>query len=329
MGTLKGDQKNEILSRLDAEPIAKKEFNKIKNAWALAATKKEMPGYQLESLYLDFKKRLGAKRKPARQHILGYARYAAVFIFAIGISTLVFYVQSNRFNDLNAKTKYTTAIADNGQISKIILPDSSVVWLNSGSKITYNNNFSINNREIALSGQAFFKVTKNEKIPLKVFCDQLEVRVLGTCFNVTAYPEDKNIVVALESGKVDMWNSKIKSFHYELNPGEMARYELLSGKVSLEEVNLKKFTSWKEGILIFRDEPMAEVIPRLERRYNIDIEVAQADIYQSVFTATIKNETLDEIFKSISFACSIHYTIIPGDTLSDKTRIVLKNKSHN
>lgn len=326
MGTLKGDRKNEILSQLDKNVKEKKEYRKVKNAWALASTKKKMPDYQLENLYLDFRQKLAKEQKTRRLNTSGYLKYAAVFILAIGLSSLFFYFQPQHLSDLN--TQYTTAIAEHGQISKIILPDSSVVWLNSGTTIAYNNNFAVNNREIKLSGQAFFDVTKNKKIPLQVFCNKLEVKVLGTKFDVSAYPEDKNIHVFLESGKVEILNPVEKSFHYELNPGEMTRYDKSSKHLSLRKNFSNQFTAWKDGVLIFRDEPMSEVIPKLQRRYDIDIEVAQSDIYESVFTATIKNETLEEIFKSISYACSVQYQIIKGENLNSKTKIILTTNSN-
>lgn len=325
-GNLKGDAKKAVLSQLDEDQPAREEFRKIKNAWALASSTKEMPDYQIENLYLNFKKRLATKQKTFRLSSYDLLKYAAVFIFAVGLSSLFFYSEPHFFSDRKPAQHITTVIADNGQVSKIILPDSSVVWLNSGTQITYNTNFAVNNREINLSGQAFFQVTRNKKIPLKVFCNNLEVKVLGTKFDVSAYPDDKNIRVALESGKVEMLNTKIKSFRYELKPGEMAQYDKFSENVSLKKVNLQKFTSWKDGVLIFRDDPMYEVIAKLKRRYDINIEVGQPDIYKSVFTATIKNETLEEIFKSIGFSCSVRYKIIRGENLNTRTKVILTNK---
>ena len=326
MGNLKGDAKKAVLSQLDEDQSARDEFRKIKNAWALVSSTKKMPEYQVEHLYLDFKKRLAARPKTVRLNSYSVLKYAAVFILAIGISSLFFYSQSHFFSPQRLEIHYTTVFADNGQISKILLPDSSVVWLNSGTKITYNTNFAVNNREIKLVGQAFFKAAKNKKIPLKVFCNNIEIKVLGTRFDVCAYPNDKNINVVLESGKVEILNPKIKSFSYELNPGEMAQYDTLSGNVSMKKVNLERFTSWKDGILIFRDDPMSDVLVKLKRRYDLDIEVGNSDIYKSVFTATIKNESLEDIFKSIGFSCSVRYKIIRGENLNTRTKVILTSK---
>lgn len=323
-GTLKGEPKNEILSELNQDQRAKEEFTKIKNAWALASTSRKMPDYLVEHLYLDFRKQMNRKRKTIVS-LPSFLKYAAVFIIAIGMTSLFYYFKSENFNPSPAP-HFNTVIAENGQISKVILPDSSVVWLNSGTQINYRSDFSVSDREISLTGQAFFQVTKNEKLPLKVRCRDLEVKVLGTRFDVSAYPEDKNVRVFLESGKVEIRNSTAPSSSYNLNPGEMAEYNKQSGNMSRSKPDPGKFISWKEGILVFRDDPMEEVIPRLQRRYNIEIDVASPAIYQSVFTATLKNETLEEVFKSISFACSVHYQILKEEDLNTKTKVSLYNR---
>jgi ferric-dicitrate binding protein FerR (iron transport regulator) len=324
LGNLKKDRKKEIFAELDKDQEAREEFRKIKNIWALASSKKEMPEYELENLYLNFKRQLEENKRKFSLHLHSYWKYAAVFLLAIGLSSLFFYVRSDRrYTGSGPESHFTTVFADNAQISRIILPDSSVVWLNSGTKISYNSNFALNNREIKLNGQAFFQVKKNEKIPLKVFCNDLEVRVLGTRFDVSAYPEDKSIDIVLESGRVEMFNSKNKQFHYKMKPGEMVRYDPVSGGLLRENVDPGLFTSWKKGILIFRNDPMTEVISKLQRKYDVDIEVRQPEIYSSIFTATIKNETLEEIIKSISYACSVHYRIIKSNDLTTKTKVIL------
>ncbi|HKJ41831.1 MAG TPA: FecR domain-containing protein [Sunxiuqinia sp.] len=323
IGQLGKDHKEELLSQLDQDSESKKEFGKLKNAWALASSQKKMPDYQKEKLYLDFKEQLENRKSKGRVRALNFWRYAAVFILAVGLSSLFFYTSPNFISQLASGTHFTTAIAENGQISKVILPDLSVVWLNSGSTIKYNNNFDVNNREIQLTGQAFFQVTKNKHLPLKVFSKNLEVKVVGTRFDVSAYPEDHEIKVVLERGKVIMHNTKIRESHYELNPGEMAQFDPSSGKVARKKVNPKRFISWKDGILIFRDDPMAEVIPQLQRRYNVNIIVKDPKIFNSVFTATIKDETLEDILKSISFACHVHYQIIKGNNLTSQKEVIL------
>jgi ferric-dicitrate binding protein FerR (iron transport regulator) len=320
-GNAETDTKRSVLSSLEEEQDAKEEYNRLKNSWALLASEKEMSSYQIENLYLNFKDQLKSKKHPRILNFNTLLRYAAIFIFAVGLSTLYFHNQNS--NQLLKTTGLFEAsvVAENGQRSKIVLPDSSVVWLNSGTIVSYSRNFAIHDREIKLSGQAFFQVTKNKDIPFVVNCDNLKVKVLGTRFDVNAYSDNGTINVALESGSVELLHSKNESFHYKIVPGEMAQYDVHTNNVVIKEVNIDQVTGWKEGILSFKDSPMKEVILQLERKYNVEIEVKNPIIYQSVFTATIKNETLDEVIRSIEYACSIHCNIIRSGDKSVKTKV--------
>lgn len=323
VGDAEAETKQSVLSNIDLEKDSKDEYNRLKNTWALLASEKQMPSYQVEELYLNFRQQLNSRKRSFKLNVYSYLKYAAIFILAIGLSSLYFYYQNADQISRTSQLFDTSVLAENGQRSKIILPDSTVVWLNSGTKITYNNNFGYNNREIKLIGQAFFQVTKNKEIPLVVHCKELKVKVLGTMFDVNAYSNNETISVALQSGNVELFHSKNESFKYELVPGEMAQYDIHSAKVVIKEVNVGRITAWTDGILYFNDSPMKEVLIQLERKYNIDIEVENPEIYKSVFTATIKNETLEEIFQSIGYSCSVSCRIVRGEKRDVKTKITI------
>ena len=252
-------------------------------------------------------------------------KYAAVFILAIAVSSLFFYLKQNGPRpDLNVES-YTTAIAENGQISKLILPDSSVVWLNSGTQIKYPTDFAIKKRDVFLDGQAFFQIKRNTQMPFKVFCRDVEVRVLGTCFNINAYPEEQEIKVVLESGKVELLKSSDNQFKYTLEPGQKLTYNHVSDDVIIREVELDRYVKWKEGVLIFRKDPMPEVVPVLQRKYNIDLEMDVPDLDNYLFTATITDESLNEIVKSIAFTCRADFKIIKN--ADKKTKVIITNNN--
>lgn len=323
VGDVEDETKHSILSSIDLGKDSKEEYNRLKNAWALLASEKEMPSYQVEELYLNFQQQLNSRKRSFKLNANSYLKYAAIFILSIGLSSLYFYYQNDNQISRTSQLFDTSVVAENGQRSKIILPDSTLVWLNSGTKVTYNNNFGYNNREIKLIGQAYFQVTKNTEIPLVVHCNELKVKVLGTRFDVNAYSNNETINVALQSGSVELLHSKNKSFQYDLVPGEMAQYDIHSEKVVVNEANVGRITAWTDGILYFNDSPMKEVLIQLERKYNIIIEVKNPKIYNSVFTATIKNETLEEIFRSIGYSCSVRYRIVRGEERGVKTKITI------
>ncbi|MGQ8338273.1 FecR family protein [Sunxiuqinia sp. A32] len=323
LGKLKVSDKDNILSEMETNPEMKEEYRKIKNVSALISSKKEMDEYKVEELYLNFRKQLDSRKKKSTVRYMGILKYAAVFVLAFGIASLIYFNQLKQTSSAVA-THSTAVFAENGQISKVVLPDSTIVWLNSGTKVVYNSLFGITNRDIQLVGQAFLDVTKNKELPLRVLCDDFQVNVLGTRFDVSAYPEDGQIHVFLERGKVELSKLNDETFVYSMDPGEFAEYDKTTGKVLLEKTADSSVTLWKDGVLVFKDGEMSEVLSRLKRKYNIDIEVLDADVYNSVFNATIKNESLDEIFGLIAYACSIDYKIEKPTDTARKKKVILE-----
>jgi ferric-dicitrate binding protein FerR (iron transport regulator) len=247
---------------------------------------------------------------------------AAVFFFVVGCSGLLIYLARENAEPQIAET-FTTVSTNNGQSSKIFLPDSSVVWINSGTKLSYNTNFAVNKREIKLSGQAFFEVARNEQMPMTVACKDIEVKVLGTRFDVSSYPEDNSIDVVLESGSIQLQKSKDHSLIQMVKPGEMAEFNIDKRELSISKVDCNNFTSWKDGILIFKDQPMKNVLEKLERWYNIDIEVKSDKVNQLIFNATIINESVEELFDLMKYTCAINYSIIPSRNPAVPVKVII------
>lgn len=309
-GNSSGNEKRAIWSEIENDKEAKAEYNEIKNTWALLSSTKEMPVEEANDMYSRFLEHLPSASNTRRMRQNNLFKYAAIFILGVAITSLTVYFTESKGWLGSDKEFVQTVVADKGQISKVILPDSSVVWINSGSKITYNSRFAGNNRKIELVGQAFFQAAHNERIPLVVDVNGFLVEVLGTKFDVNAYSVEKNILVVLESGRVDLHQSSDRNFKYTLSPGEMATFNPKDKSLTIDKVKPELFSSWKEGVLIFRDKPMTEVLDALQRRYNVDIEVKDADIYNSVFTARLSDEPLDKVLKSIEFSCSVKATLI-------------------
>lgn len=309
-GNIALDRKKEVFSIIKEESENEELYRKAKITWALMSSAQKMPDYEIEKSYKRLNSRISTKQ--GFQKILPtYVRYAAAVVLLVGFSTIMFYLGRRDNLNLVSELKYTSVVADKGQISKVILPDSSIVWINSGTTLTYDNNFSQNNRNLSLKGQAFFEVRKNKHLPLIVTSGDLQVKVLGTRFDVKAYSEDDEIKVMLESGTVELLNSKDKSFVYRMIPGQMASYDLQSNKVEMETVANQNYSSWKTGKLIFIDTPMAEVIKSLKRKFDVEIEVGNTSVYRSVFNANFKNESMKEILDYIQFSCHVNYTIVP------------------
>ena len=315
-----------VLAEIEQDKEAQKVYNELKNIWALLSSTKEMPLAEANEMYSRFKKQLPSASNNRRMRLGNLFKYAAIFILGVMITSLSVYLTERKGWMGSDKEFIQTVVADKGQISKVILPDSSMVWINSGSKITYNSKFARNNRKIDLVGQAFFHAAHNEKIPFVVDVNGFLVKVLGTKFDVNAYSGEKNIRVVLESGRVELYQLSNHDFKYTLSPGEMATFNLEDKKLTIDKVKPELFSSWKEGVLIFRDKPMTEVLDELQRRYNIDIEVKDHDIYKSVFTARLSDEPLDKVLKSMEFSCSLKATIIHDPQKTDSALKVILSK---
>ena len=158
-----------------------------------------------------------------------------------------------------------------GKTSEIILPDGTHVYLNAGSRLIYPDFFADKTREVFLVGEAFFDVEHNDQQPFVVQTTDIRVRVLGTQFNVSAYPSDNIIETVLTRGKVrlEQNNTGMFSETTELSPGQLAAFSKKERTTRLKEVDIENYTLWKEGLLKFESTDLSRVVKRLERYFNI------------------------------------------------------------
>ncbi len=243
-------------------------------------------------------------------------RVAAVFIIGLLFSGLWLYLQNNSVN--NNISPQTVSIPY-GATTQFQLPDGSAVWLNSGSVLTYSGNFS-KQRKVELKGEAFFDVTKS-KTPFRVNTSDGTIEVLGTAFNVQAYSNDE-LTVTLVRGIVNVTSHGQKQ-KIMLKPGEQVRLE--QNRLVKNKVNTELFTSWKEGKLIFSREPFPDMIKRLERWFNVEIEHAGYDFDEVWFSGTIEGETLTEVMDMICKAAPVRYSYNSKDR---KIKIEPKNETN-
>lgn len=297
------------------------EFQRIKQEWTTEVRKETMPSEFAQDWKAIQGKMMAQLQQEVqqKQRTLNFFRYAAIFMVLIAVPSLLYIFSQNQ---PAAPLVYTTVAADYGQISKAILPDSSVVWVNSGSSIKYNNQFSASNRDIELEGEAFFKVTRNADLPLIVTNSDLKVKVLGTEFSVSAYPEEPNIHVILEKGKVELTSASNTRFRQEMKPGEMATFSKIKKELALTAVNTSLYTSWKDGLINIYNLPLSELVIKLEKRFNQKFLVDE-QIKDVPYTFTIKNEDLSSVL-------SLMEKITPVQAIQREHVIELKhNKNKN
>jgi len=259
---------------------------------------------------------------------------AAAILFIPLLITSFLYIYEN-LNKSKGEQQYTEINATFGSKLRTQLPDGSVVWLNSGSTLKYPQTFSRRNRQATLSGEAYFEITSDRLHPFVVKTDVLDLRVLGTKFNVNAYPDENHVSVTLEEGKIaieEPGNGKKSSQSCILEPGEHAIFQNGLGAMSKAFTKTDKYTSWKEGRLIFRNDPLALVIKRLERWYNTDIVIAgDEQLPETPYTMTIEDETITQVLEYLSLASPISWEVIPAHKLQNgnisRARYIISNKT--
>lgn len=214
------------------------------------------------------------------------------------------------FNELNVPY---------GKTFSLVLSDGTEVHLNAGTVLKYPVQFlKGQNRQVYLMGEAFFNVSKDKDHPFIVRSNDLNIRVLGTSFNVSSYSETKNIATVLVEGAVSLYGkdevySKEKS--QLLTPGKKAEWNKENKKITIKKVNTSHYTSWIDGTLVIEKLRFQEIIKRLERHYNIKIINNNKALDSQVFTATFQVENIKEVLDSFKTNYSFQYSIV-GDTIT-------------
>ena len=167
-----------------------------------------------------------------------------------------------------------------GNQSRLVLSDNTVVWLNAGSRLVYPSRFEDKTREVLLFGEAFFEVSKDEKKPFIVKTSDLQIKVLGTQFNISAYTEDKVIQTVLKEGSVLIRNNNSGLFERDLvlKPNQMASFNRTSKDTKVYEVDVNYYTLWTKGLLSFDEIDFTRIVKKVERFYNISIGFSEPNL---------------------------------------------------
>jgi hypothetical protein len=225
----------------------------------------------------------------------------------------------NNFETISKELDFNELTVPYGKSFTLILSDGTEVHLNAGTTLKYPVNFlKGQNRQVFLIGEAFFKVSKDKEHPFIVESDDLNIRVLGTSFNVSSYSENKNISTVLVEGAVRLYG-KDELYSEEksqlLQPGKKAEWNKENQKVTIQKVNTSIYTSWIDGTLVIEKLRFHEIVKRLERHYNIKIINNNKELDNQVFTATFQVENIQEVLESFKVNYSFQYTI-EGDTIT-------------
>lgn len=223
-------------------------------------------------------------------------RCAAVFI-PVALILGLFYQLDSRV-ELFGETDYEEVYVPKGERIQMMFQDGTRAYLNSDTRMKFPKKFSLSDRKVFISGEAYFIVTKNPKRPFIVSMNDMSVKVLGTSFNIHAYPEEDDITVFLDEGKIALTAPTKEEF--VLNPQEKFIYDRESRKCTITKAKETKHISvWKNNILSFQDTPFSEVIKILNRWYDIEFIVDNPEVLKNYLTITCENTNLENVLNGL------------------------------
>lgn len=239
---------------------------------------------------------------------------AAILAIPLIISTAFLY-KKNKESSVGS-VAMQEVFAPYGTYSLIILPDSSKVWLNSGTSFKYPLQFSANKRCVELNGEAYFEVEADPENPFIVKTKDIEINAVGTSFNVESYAKDSMTAVTMADGKV---NILLDNTHMtSLTQSNRLSFNRISKEYTIEKNTSNKWYAWKDGKMIFRDDPLEQVFKRIGQTYNIDIVITDPEIARHPYRATFEDESLDEILKLLEMTAPIKYIDNRGSKEDDQ-----------
>lgn len=228
-------------------------------------------------------------------------RWAAIFILPLISAFSVYFLMND--NTAGNGTPVTVT-AGKGEKAEITLADGSRVWLNSGSSLTYNETFSRKERNVYLTGEAYFEVAKDKKHPFTVKTREMDIQALGTTFNVSAYDAEQFFSSVLLEGKVKV---SAHGQEYILEENERAIYDKTNNILSTDKVYASDFVEWKNGNLYFQNRSFEEIANTLARVFNVEIGFVSKELRPIRFTGTLGGSSIRNTLDILSLTSPMRY----------------------
>jgi ferric-dicitrate binding protein FerR (iron transport regulator) len=234
-------------------------------------------------------------------------RYAAIFVLGLLCMKIADTLPTQKPVVKGLVTRIETG---KGERSKITLPDSSVVWLNACSAISYPQQFGDTERQVDMEGEAYFEVRTNAARPFVVHADSLTYCATGTSFNVYSFDSDHTASLVLVEGSVTL---RYGSYRTEVKPGELIEIDKTARKISRQQTNTALYTGWRYGDLMFEKMTFEELTKRLERNFKVTFVFENEQMKKESFGGTFRHyDSLETILKVISTSTPVKYKIEKG-----------------
>jgi transmembrane sensor len=278
----------EVILILDAAKLYYKEPVNQQNNWAKIAA------------YIKQNKQPIKRKFPFAKLAMAVS---LLILTGIGFS----YYKKYKANPQNQLTEITTPY---GQQSSFILPDSSIVYLNAGSKLKYPKHFPTNKRLIQLEGEAFFDVKHNPKQPFIIQTGNVNTTVPGTSFNVKAFPKESHITITVKTGKasVAFKESNRPAITNYLLPDQQLQINTETGEINKNEINAEAISDWRNYRMVFYNTPLKEITSTIERTYKLDIELEAPSLATIKITTAFNKTPIDQMLKTLATLTGSRYT---------------------
>lgn len=228
-------------------------------------------------------------------------------------ASLLFVVSLSCFLYLSSLKTITRQYATRaGEHAKIVLSDGTQIWLNAGSHVKYPVTFKGDTREIYLIGEAFFDVAKDKKHPFIIHTDKMDTKVLGTSFNVQAYPDQTTQEVSVLTGRVNV-KSTVTEENVYVTPGQKVVFKSHSNKLqAFKDIPMNSISLWRKHIIVFEDAPLPEVIATINRNYNVTVQIANKNLNNLKISAYFKELPAGQVVALVCNIINAEYKIESG-----------------
>ncbi|MCI1778859.1 MAG: DUF4974 domain-containing protein [Bacteroidales bacterium] len=265
--------------------------------------------FNKDKAYKEFKKHIGLHENEPEKisfRIPVILRYAFMATIICAFSYISF--KTGR-NDIKSNFSNIVVEAPRGSRVKLHLPDSTLIWLNAGSSLSYSQGFGIRDRKVELEGEGYFEVAHNKKMPFLVRSRNIEIKVLGTRFDFRDYKEDTEAAVTLMQGSIslkNLFNNNEKSI---LKPNEKAVLDKENGSIDINTSEAADACSWTKNFLCFDNEKLEEIINELQRSYNVNILLSNKSLGKIRFYGIFirREHSIDEILEDLTLTRKIRY----------------------
>jgi transmembrane sensor len=291
----------------------------LEKDWDKISDDPELSGVDFDKILEDIQNRIKKNKNQKSKKLIFriyriYMKVAAILLVPLFITGTVFYF----CNGKNLKTTPNLEVSSNiyaplGSRVTFNLPDGTKGMLNSGSNLTYSLPFN-SKRKVKLEGEAWFEVVKDEVHPFEINTGNSIVKVFGTAFNLSAYPAENYVEVVLKNGKMEFQDKKGNGKE-TLLPSERLIFQ--NGVISKSITDPAKYCAWTKGMLVFRGDSMAEIARRLERWYNVKVEIADKGLENYSFRATFEDDKIEDVLAFLAMTSPIKYQIAPRHIRKD------------